>query len=451
MAFRRWIGGACLALALAEIAARIGLGFGPEALRKRFPSRPERLAARSESVSRFVNESEGVVQFDAELGWTLRRSFRSGLDAVNAAGQRSDREYSRVPTPGVLRVAAFGDSFVYASGVENADAWSAVLEREHPAVEVLNYGVPAYGPDQTYLRARREASGFSPHVVVMGISCHMLACTLESVGRSREPAEFAPKPRFEVAPDGALALIPMPIRSADQARLWISDPLESYRLGRGDFGNDLFLLETPFVDRSAALRLGLGFSMWLYRRHLDPRRPYLEGPVGPICNPSSPAFEITTTLISEFTRENQGSGRQAIALLLPDDASLRRLESGAPSTCQPLLDACRESSQPCLDASEPLLAAAKRGEATFAAGHYSRKGNAVLARWLAEQLVAPAPSDRRDLSSRSSRAAETEHRSTPPAASSTESDRSESDRTRDRRGIRASLLGALGPCTARRS
>ena len=390
MSVGRWIGGAFAALAIAELAARGALEWGPARLRDSFPSRAERLMLRSAAVASFVDTRDGVGQFDAELGWTLRPGFRSDLDSINAEGQRSLRSYSPAPNDGVLRVAAFGDSFVYGSGVDDAHAWSSVLEREHPNVEVLNHGVPAYGPDQSYLRARREAARFAPDVVVLGISCHTLACTLESIGHLRAPAEFAPKPRFELAPDGSLALVPTPIQRAEDARPWIADPLSSYRLGGGDFSYEPLLVECELVDHSAALQLGFGASLWLYRHHLDPRRPYRIDAGGRVCNRESPAFRITAAIASEFTRATRQEGRHPLVLILPDEDGIQRRQRGATSPCQPLLEACRAADLPCLDASEPLLAAAARGDTVFEAGHYSETGNAALAHWLAERFAALA-------------------------------------------------------------
>ena len=54
---------------------------------------------------------------DAHLGWRPPPGFSNDREHVNAQGLRSTREYAPVPAPGVLRIAAFGDSFVYGAEV----------------------------------------------------------------------------------------------------------------------------------------------------------------------------------------------------------------------------------------------------------------------------------------------------------------------------------------------
>src|SRR5262249_47022611 len=83
------------------------------------------------------------------LGWRYAAIYRKGLNRLNAAGLRSDHEYQKTPPSGLLRIAAFGDSFVYGSEVDGKEAWPAVLEQNR-RIEVLNYGVPGYGTDQAY-------------------------------------------------------------------------------------------------------------------------------------------------------------------------------------------------------------------------------------------------------------------------------------------------------------
>jgi len=89
---------------------------------------------------------------------------------LNARGMRT-REYADAPAPGVYRVVALGDSFVY-GGVADADLWCSRLERglasARPA-EVLRLGVPGTGPP-FYLRLwELEASRLRPDVVIVGL------------------------------------------------------------------------------------------------------------------------------------------------------------------------------------------------------------------------------------------------------------------------------------------
>jgi hypothetical protein len=225
----------------------------------------------------------------------------------------------------------------------------------------------------------------------MGVTCHTLACNLNAVGRELDLADFAPKPRFRVSRRGSLVLEPTPISDPTEARPWIADPLASFALQREDHCYERLRIESPFADRSAALRLGIVAAHWLDSRYLDPNRPYLRTRSGSICNVHSPAFRITTELMRRFARASQEKGRAPLLVVLPDVDGLRQSASGYAATCEPLLAFCRRAELECLDASEALLASEQRGIEVFGAGgHYSAAGNAELARWLTPHLIAHA-------------------------------------------------------------
>jgi len=91
-----------------------------------------------------------------------------------------DREFSTDPPPGIVRVAAVGDSFTFGWGVEVAQAWPKVLERllNHPetnhsdkdrrSVEVLNFGVPGASPIQYAENAEKSLRYFHPTLLIVG-------------------------------------------------------------------------------------------------------------------------------------------------------------------------------------------------------------------------------------------------------------------------------------------
>ncbi len=108
------------------------------------------------------------VKQDPVLGWTNRSE-------VNAAGMRDDREYEPFPSPGMLRIAAFGDSFTFDAGVELHDSWAKQVAEIRPTLEVLNYGVGAYGLDQAYLRYLRHGTSYHPDVVFIGYMSENIA------------------------------------------------------------------------------------------------------------------------------------------------------------------------------------------------------------------------------------------------------------------------------------
>ena len=120
-----------------------------------------------------------LIKPDPDVGWILQPNqvaYRESLDfrvvlEVNSEGMR-DREYPFDKEPGVFRIALLGDSFMEASHVDESDAFFYVLEtllRERGFnVEVLNFGVAAYGSAQSRIRLERDALRYDPDLILYG-------------------------------------------------------------------------------------------------------------------------------------------------------------------------------------------------------------------------------------------------------------------------------------------
>lgn len=94
--------------------------------------------------------------YDAELGWDTKFTTKWGErpQSIDGAG-------------GEIAGAAFGDSFVYGSEVGDHETWPAQLSQKI-AGRVLNFGVPAYGIDQSILKAERTLQDKKSKVVIIG-------------------------------------------------------------------------------------------------------------------------------------------------------------------------------------------------------------------------------------------------------------------------------------------
>ena len=112
--------------------------------------------------------SEGKKNFlfhvNNELGYTIGKDKDTGIYKSNFQRMRSDKEYTLLPTD-KLRVAAFGDSFVFCDGEKNADTWEQQLEDSVGNLEVMNFGVSGYGLGQSYLRYLQDGIKFQPDVI----------------------------------------------------------------------------------------------------------------------------------------------------------------------------------------------------------------------------------------------------------------------------------------------
>lgn len=166
-----WTAGALLAgLAAAEFVAR-WRSAGP-------PGRPraegEVLMPSADPELRFENRPGAQVC----LIYPDAQGERRVLAHVNALGWRG-RPIEQARTPGVLRIAAVGDSHTFGAGVADDEPWPAVLERElareGTRVEVLNAGVDGYDAEQVLALLEKRVAAWAPDLVVYGFFCNDVA------------------------------------------------------------------------------------------------------------------------------------------------------------------------------------------------------------------------------------------------------------------------------------
>jgi lysophospholipase L1-like esterase len=168
-----WSAAALLAgLALAEAVARFAVAEEPGQ-----PRIEGEVVVRSDDPElRFENRpgAEQCIVYPGAPGSPERRVVAH----VNAQGRRG-RLAAPAPAPGVLRIAAVGDSHTFGHGVADDEAWPAVLERELAAagrpVEVLNCGVNGYDAEQVFASLAKRVQPCAPDLVVYGFFCNDVA------------------------------------------------------------------------------------------------------------------------------------------------------------------------------------------------------------------------------------------------------------------------------------
>jgi hypothetical protein len=323
-----------------------------------------------------------MLEIHPTLGWRYAPNFKNATNQLNSRALRSSREYAPTPPPGVLRIAAFGDSYVYGSEVENRDGWTAIMESEDPRLEVLNYGVGGYGVDQAYLRYLLEGAALRPHVVVMGF-------TKDDLGRvvnvyrpfidSRDVGLF--KPRFLLDGGNELFLLEPPARSRPDYERLLANPREVLRHVQHEYWYRRGVYENPLYDYSATVRFAIGLWTRAYRRSFDPEGLFK----GQVFNTASSAFRIHVALFRAFAKAVRSAGALPVVLMLPDPTSVAAARNGKPTAYEPLLTPLREHDVPHLDAASAFQAEPTNSDATnwFAPhGHYSPAGNRIVATWL---------------------------------------------------------------------
>jgi hypothetical protein len=110
----------------------------------------------------FSDRSDIFFEFDPVTGWRPRPGFDDGKHLILEEGLRSNGHAVNGP----YEILVTGDSYAFGDGVENRESWPAVLERL-TARSIANAGVPAFGLDQSTLRAEILAQKYDPKTVIL--------------------------------------------------------------------------------------------------------------------------------------------------------------------------------------------------------------------------------------------------------------------------------------------
>jgi hypothetical protein len=131
---------------------------------------PRGLAAFVGRLHRPVAERSHT-EYDPLLGWVNRASVRAAdlygpgrSLRTNAQRFRADRDYPAAAPAGKVRVVCSGDSFTLGYGVGDADPWCRRLEQLDPRIETVNMGQGGYGIDQAYLWYLRDGAALEQQV-----------------------------------------------------------------------------------------------------------------------------------------------------------------------------------------------------------------------------------------------------------------------------------------------
>ncbi len=368
----------------------LGLVFGEIALRIVSPVKAEDLLPLSYDRAGLqrINEQDTYIGFDQRLGWTvtpsMSRAANSATYRSNSAGMRADREYEVTPRPNSTRIAAFGDSFTHCDDVENDECWSAQLEAEVPGIEVLNFGVSGYGPDQAFLRYQQEGRAYKPCTVLIG---YMVENVHRVVNRFRpfyqpETGITLGKPRFLLQGDG-LELLPQPARSAldfaDSA--WVER-----ELGPHDFWYHPGIFAGGLLDGSHFIRLGRTVA---YQRKFEKLRADNEdaADIGWAYQPGSEGLEVASRLLIQFARQVEADGAVPVVVIFGRKSDVVAMRHNERKVYEPLLQRLNRADVGTIDVTERLFQESKRtGVERLIDKHYRAAGNAVVADGLARRL-----------------------------------------------------------------
>lgn len=319
---------------------------------------------------------------DSLLGWRYKPGYSAATNHLNAQGLRSLRLYDSVPPAGVLRVAAFGDSFVFGNDVDDSNTWCARLESRSPRMEVLNYGVGAYGSDQALLRYLNEGRLLHPRIVLVAFDPDALRRVVNVYLPFLSPEAWPlTKPRYVLDAYGHLSLVPNPVPSRAAFTQLMQSPREVTTLGKADGWYEPEMYESSLYERSALVRSGAWFWRWLKNEYLDPARVVRAG----VFNARSPSFALEVAVLTQFAAAVHSAGAIPVILMLPDRASVEAIRAGRTLRYATLTDSLRRRGLVVWDGGE-AFASARDTDSLFVTEFYSSSGNAQLADWLAPRL-----------------------------------------------------------------
>lgn len=335
-----------------------------------------------EILTRVTNGEAKYIGFDKTLGWTTLPNGRNDLYEANSQGVRGSREYADVTPDGALRIAAFGDSYIHGDDEKNEDAWSIIMERRDQHVEVMNFGVGGYGPDQAYLRYLQEGSEYSPQVVLIGYQSENINRVVNVFRPFYSPTTGNPlaKPYFKLL-EGKLNLQENPIGDLSGYRNLLRNAGSVLpEMGKNDFHYQ-FRYKPGLLDWSPTIRLSKLLFFEYRSRFMNPL--YSDG----VYEKSSEAYALVVAIIREFYCSALANGSLPIVVQFPNRGDLAAFSNGEPVTYLPLKKHLVENGYLSVDLVDAFSDSLKSANVRdLIKAHYTPLGNASVANYLLEEI-----------------------------------------------------------------
>lgn len=336
-------------------------------------------AEQTERILELLNENEVSHRevLDANLGWRYRPGYRKGEDIISIQGLRNGHSYDLKPEAGVLRIAAFGDSFVYGNEVGTSDAWPSKMEEACPKLEVLNYGVGGYGVDQAYLRYASEGAQYAPDIVLIGFVSDDIRRLVNVYRRFIDDREWPLfKPRYFLR-DNQLHLMPNPFPDASDYLKILADPSLVTQVGRYDEWYQPAVYENPLYDLSSTIRLSVAVGTRIQRKYFNRNSIWEEEHLSAY----SDAFKIQVALFKNFVASVRERHAQPQIVFFPTRDDIVGVRSGKGTAYELLARELASLKIPYIDVMDGFSKSSHEAvESWFMpGGHYSPRGNEIVA------------------------------------------------------------------------
>jgi hypothetical protein len=332
------------------------------------------------------------LMYDPHLGWVTRPGHKSadGLYAYNSLGARTDPvtpvEYPSVPAPSTLRIVLVGDSYTHGDEVAFENTWGHFLEvklnESGINAEVINLAVGGYGIDQAFLRLLDRGADLSPAMVILGLQMENVERNVNLLKPLYQPNTGLPfsKPRF-ILGDGELQLINSPTlppqklpELLDNTHAWNLSAYEHF-LRPQDYQPRL-CFKSKLVALTREIALPVEAEPYFYDTSKEPAA-------------------LTLSVLQAFKRRVEASGSRFIIVHIPIILDMVKLKLGRQPVYADLL-ASIEANNDVVRTQDKLLEATgwiSLFQLFMPRGHYSPRGNELIAEVVAKHIRAQVMSD----------------------------------------------------------
>lgn len=337
----------------------------------------------------WLQQSDAYFQYDAELGWDVHPNGKKEkkkeqqiqyLYQANSQGIRSNREYTQSPSKNISRLVVLGDSFTHGDEVNLEETWAYLLEQQFfkKNVEVLNLGVPGYGTDQAVLKFEKKGLAFHPQIAILGVMTENIC---RNVNRFRpyytggQTGIPLTKPRFLIEKEQLVLAQPVTIPPRQI--------IQGLKAGQFHFlhEHDFFYHPGHYEDHWYYRSLFVRYFFHNMIRHQWKKTRKLS-----VLYDTPEPFLLLTKILERFEKLCRQNQIVPVFLVL---YSRSDFEDKDPYW-KPLLQNLKEKQYLFLDPYDILQkneAFSKNLDPFFAEnGHYSQKGNALIAQILADFL-----------------------------------------------------------------
>ena len=246
--------------------------------------------------------------------------------------------------------------------------------------------MPGYGLDQCLLRYRRVAAELAADEVWLGFLPYASLRTLSTYWPAMRhwASVVAFKPRFSLAPDGGLQLVPCPADSL-QELVRLVETQADFLAAVAPRDHWVGRVRPAYAPAGShwSHHLAAGRLFWTWADH----RGRAPGPL--LRDPESEVHRLVRAIVSTMAREVEAGGAARFRLLiLPAEEDLADRAAHGGAYWDALVDGWSAEGLRVLDLSEPLLAAGalEDGGLWAPGGHYSARGHQVVADSLAAWL-----------------------------------------------------------------